>query len=171
MNKPNKIKVDRYNADAKPPKESDKGLFVTVFTDGSYCPRTSAWGVGIWYRYSEEPPVELKYGGLHMNNPMEVERHGIEIALKHIMEHNDLTGKVVVVQCDNIHALQNVVREMTPQLKQAGAKFVKAKHVKAHTSHETSRTRVNAIADMLAREGMEYYRRMADDGRLSDCFL
>lgn len=165
------IKVDRYNADAKPPKESDKGLFVTVFTDGSYCPRTSAWGVGIWYRYSEETPVELKYGGLHMNNPMEVERHGIEVALNHIMSHHDLNGKVIVVQCDNIHALKNVVREMTPQLKRAGAKFVKAKHVKAHTSHETSRTRVNAIVDALARESMEYYRRMVDDGRLSDCFL
>lgn len=171
MNKPNKIKVDHYNEDSKPPKESAKGLFVTVFTDGSYCPRTSAWGVGIWYRYSEEPPVQFNLGGLHMDNPMEVERHGIEIALKHIMDNHDLTGKVVVVQCDNIYALQNVVREMTPQLKRAGAKFVKAKHVKAHTSHETSRTRVNAIVDSLARECMEYYRRMADDGRLSDCFL
>ena len=152
------IKIDRYNEDAKPPKESDKGLFVTVFTDGSYCPRTSAWGVGIWYRYSEELPVELKYGGLHMPNPMEVERHGIEVALKHIMEHHDLTGKVIVVQCDNIHALQNVVREMTPQLKRAGAKFVKAKHVKAHTSHNTSRTKVNAIVDALARKEIEFYR-------------
>lgn len=158
------IKVDRYNEDAKPPKESDKGLFVTVFSDGSYCPRTSAWGVGIWYRYSEEPPVELKYGGLHMPNPMEVERHGIEVAMKHIMEHHDLTGKVIVVQCDNIHALQNVVREMTPQLKRAGAKFVKAKHVKAHTSHETSRTRVNAIVDALAREQMEFHRSNIDRG-------
>ena len=158
------IKVDRYNADAKPPKEIDKGLFVTVFTDGSYCQRTSSWGVGIWYRYSEEPPVELKYGGLHMPNPMEVERHGIEVALKHIMEHHDLTGKVIVVQCDNIHALQNVVREMTPQLKRAGAKFVKAKHVKAHTSHETSRTRVNAIVDALAREQMEFHRSNIDRG-------
>lgn len=160
------IKIDRYNEDAKTPKESDKGLFVTVFSDGSYCPRTSAWGVGIWYRHGEEPPVELKYGGLHMPNPMEVERHGIEVALKHIIEHCDLTGKVIVVQCDNIHALQNTVCEMTPALKRAGAKFVKAKHVKAHTSHDTRRTRVNAIVDTLAREGMEYYRRMADDGRM-----
>ena len=158
------IKIDRYNEDAKPPKEIDKGLFVTVFSDGSYCPRTSAWGVGIWYRYAEEQPVELKYGGLHMPSPMEVERLGIEIALKHIIEHHDLTGKVIVVQCDNIHALQNVVREMTPRLKRAGAKFVKAKHVKAHTSHETSRTRVNAIVDALAREQMEFHRSNIDRG-------
>ena len=158
------IKIDRYNEDAKLPKEIDKGLFVTVFSDGSYCPRTSAWGVGIWYRYAEEQPVELKYGGLHMPSPMEVERLGIEIALKHIIEHHDLTGKVIVVQCDNIHALQNVVREMTPRLKRAGAKFVKAKHVKAHTSHETSRTRVNAIVDALAREQMEFHRSNIDRG-------
>lgn len=158
------IKADYYNEDAKPPNESDKGLFVTVFTDGSYCPRTSAWGVGIWYRYYEEPPVELKYGGLHMPNPMEVERHGIEVALKHIMENHDITGKVIVVQCDNIHALQNVVREMTPQLKRAGAKFVKAKHVKAHTSHNTSRTKVNAIVDALARKEMEFYRKQFNKG-------
>lgn len=160
------IKIDRYNEDAKMPKEIDKGLFVTVFSDGSYCPRTSAWGVGIWYRYGEEPPVELKYGGLHMPNPMEVERLGIELALKHIMQNHDLTGKVIVVQCDNIHALRNVVREMTPRLKRAGAKFVKAKHVKAHTSHDTRRTRVNAIVDTLAREQMEFFRKGVDDGRM-----
>ena len=152
------IKVDRYNEDAKPPKESDKGLFVTVFTDGSYCPRTSAWGVGIWYRYGEEPPVELKYGGLHMPNPMEVEKHGIQTALEIVLNEHDITGKVIIVQCDNVHALQSVVKEYTPKLKAAGAKFVKAKHVKAHTSHNTSRTKVNAIVDALARKEMEFYR-------------
>lgn len=53
------IKIDRYNEDAKPPKESDKGIFVTVFSDGSYCQKTSAWGVGIWYRYAEEPLLKI----------------------------------------------------------------------------------------------------------------
>ena len=158
------IKIDRYNEDAKPPKEIDKGLFVTVFSDGSYCPRTSAWGVGIWYRYGEEPPVELKYGGLHMPNPMEVEKQGIQTALAIVLNEHDITGKVIVVQCDNIHALRNVVREMTPQLKRAGAKFVKAKHVKAHTSHNTSRTKVNAIVDALARKEMEFYRKQFNKG-------
>lgn len=152
------IKIDRYNEDAKPPKESDKGLFVTVFTDGSYCPRTSAWGVGIWYRYGEEPPVEYSFGGLHMNNPMEVEKHGIQTALQIVLNEHDITGKVIIVQCDNVHALQSVVKEYTPKLKAAGAKFVKAKHVKAHTSHNTSRTKVNAIVDALARKEMEFYR-------------
>ena len=156
------IKVDRYNQDANPPKESDKGLFVTVFTDGSYCPRTSAWGVGIWYRYGEELPIELSYGGLHMDNPMEVEKNGIEIALRHIMDERDITGMVVIVQCDNVHALQSVVKEYTPKLKAAGAKYVKAKHVKAHTSHDTSRTRVNAIVDALARKEMELFRKLAN---------
>lgn len=165
------IKVDRYNKDAESPKEKDKGLFVTVFTDGSYCPRTSAWGVGIWYRYSEEPPVKFNLGGLHMDNPMEVEKHGIKVALNRIINECDLTGKVIVVQCDNIHALKTVVNEMTPALKRAGAKFVKAKHVKAHTNHETSRTRVNAIVDALAREQMEFHRKGVDDGRLCDNFL
>ena len=152
------IKIDRYNEDAKLPKEIDKGLFVTVFSDGSYCPRTSAWGIGIWYRSGEEPPVEYSFGGLHMSSPMEVEKHGIQTALAIVLNEHDITGKVIVVQCDNIHALQNVVREMTPQLKRAGAKFVKAKHVKAHTSHNTSRTKVNAIVDALARKEMEFYR-------------
>ena len=158
------IKIDRYNEDAKLPKEIDKGLFVTVFSDGSYCPRTSAWGIGIWYRYAEEPPVEYSFGGLHMPNPMEVEKQGIQTALAIVLNEHDITGKVIVVQCDNIHALRNVVREMTPQLKRAGAKFVKAKHVKAHTSHETSRTRVNAIVDALAREQMEFHRSNIDRG-------
>lgn len=158
------VKVDRYNRDSESPKEKDKGMFVTVFTDGSYCPRTSAWGVGIWYRYSEGQPVQFNLGGLYMDNPMEVEKHGIKVALNRIINECDLTGKVIVVQCDNIHALKTIVNEMTPALKRAGAKFVKAKHVKAHTSHETSRTRVNAIVDTLAREQMEFHRSNIDRG-------
>ena len=165
------IKIDRYNEDAKPPKESDKCLFVTVFSDGSYCPKTSAWGVGVWYRYAEEPPVEDSFGGLHMDNPMEVEKHGIQTALEIVLNEHDITGKVIIVQCDNVHALQSVVKEYTPRLKAAGAKFVKAKHVKAHTSHNTSRTKVNAIVDALARKEMEFYRKAVQDGRLSDNFL
>lgn len=94
-----------------------------------------------------------------MDNAMDVEKHGIQTALEIVLNEHNITGKVIIVQCDNVHALQSVVKEYTPRLKAAGAKFVKAKHVKAHTSHNTSRTKVNAIVDALARKEMEFYRK------------
>ena len=88
------VKVDRKNADAKAPAEKDNGLFVTIFTDGSYCPNTTAF-----------------------------------------------------------NAYAN-------KLKAAGVKFVKAKHVKAHTNNATNRTHINRIVDRLAGIEMRKHRRL-----------
>ena len=35
--------VDRHNLDSAKPADSDKDLFITVFTDGSWCPDTKAY--------------------------------------------------------------------------------------------------------------------------------
>jgi hypothetical protein len=152
------IKVDRNNIDAAVPKESDKGIFVTIFTDGSHCPHSNAWGVGVWICYSDNPPIELSEGGVGYKNAFDVECHGIKSAVNYAIDNFDLSDMVVVIQCDNIGALNKVVPNCTRKLKAKGVKFVKAKHVKAHTSNKTSRTRVNDIVDKLARKQMELYR-------------
>lgn len=152
------IKLDKYNRDAPAPEDKDKGIFVTIFTDGSHCPTTLAWGVGIWFRYSDQPPVEMSFGGVGLKNSFEVEMRGLELAIDHVMGNYDLSGMVVVVQCDNVGALNTAVNRLRPQLMKMGAKFVKAKHVKAHTNHKTSRSKVNGIVDRLAGDKMREYR-------------
>lgn len=152
------IKIDKYNRDSRAPEDKDKGIFVTIFTDGSHCPNTMAWGVGIWFRYSDDLPVEMSFGGVGLKNSYEVETRGLELAINHVMGNYDLSGMVVVIQCDNIGALNSSVNKFRPELMRMGAKFVKAKHVKAHTNHKTSRSKVNAIVDRLARERMRENR-------------
>lgn len=155
------VKVDRMNIDAKPPKEEDKGIFVTIFTDGSYCPKTSAWGVGIWLRYSEEQPIEMSTGGIGEHDDIyRVELYGLTQALDYVIDNYDITDKVVVFQCDNIGAVKAAYDQYHRKLMNAGAKYVKAKHVKGHSNNRTSRSRVNQIVDKLAGDQMRSYRSM-----------
>lgn len=155
------VKVDRHNIDAPKPSESDKGIFVTIFTDGSFCPKTSAWGVGIWLRYSEEQPIEMSTGGIGEHSDIyRVELYGLTQALDYLIENYDITDKVIVFQCDNIGAVKAAYDQYNNKLLQAGAKFVKAKHVKGHSGKQTSRSRVNQIVDKLAGDQMRTYRSM-----------
>ena len=77
------------------------------------------------------------------------------------MENYDLVGKVVVFQCDNVGAVTTAFNAYANKLKTAGVKFVKAKHVKAHTNNETNRTQVNRIVDKLAGIEMRKHRRFS----------
>lgn len=150
------IQVDRLNIDSPPPISGD---FVTIFTDGSHCPHTNAWGVGIWIRYSGHPPIELSHGGIgDYDNAFHVECHGIKFAVDYLIAGYDIHDMIIVIQCDNIGAMNKVIPNCTRKLKNAGAKFVKAKHVKAHTTNTSRRTTVNDIVDKLARAQMERYR-------------
>lgn len=155
------VKVDRHNVDAKAPEEKDKGLFVTIFTDGSFCPKTKAWGIGIWLRFSDEEAIEMSTGGVGQHEDIyRVELYGLSQALDYLMQNYDITGKVVVFQCDNIGAVNAAYHQYHKQLKAAGAKYVKAKHVKGHSGNQTSRTRVNQIVDKLAGDQMRKYRHL-----------
>lgn len=158
------IKADKKNRSANVPPEEDKGKFVTVFTDGSHCPETKAWGIGIWIRYAEESPVELSYGGIGMDNCSEVETEALSEAVAHLLETYDLTNKVVVIQSDALGVLQKMQLAIKQQLAAAGAKYVKLKHVKGHASGRTPRTAVNKIVDRLAYKKMDEFRKKAREG-------
>lgn len=147
--------VDRLNRDSAKPADSDKDLFITVFTDGSWCPDTKAYGYAVWIRDGQKPIHMFGAGGLGGNDSYHVESMGLKAAQKYIMESCSLEGRVIVIQCDNIGALNNL--DIKP-FKKAGAKFVKRKHVKAHTSHKTNRSKVNELVDNLAGQFMREYR-------------
>lgn len=149
-----KVKVDRQNKDAEAPKEEDKGIFITVFTDGSHCPKTKAWGVGIWVKGDGKAHTDSK-GGVGLKDSNEVELEGLNMAAAHILEHYDVTDKVIIFQCDNTNALERFDHK---QFYKHGAKFVKLKHVKGHTNNGTKRSWVNGLVDRLAGNAMRKHR-------------
>lgn len=154
------LSPDRDNIDSARPVD---GEFVTMFTDASHCPHTNAWGIGIWIRYNQLPPLEISFGGLGpYDNAFHVECQGIKYAVEYLIKNYDINGMIIVIQCDNIGALDKVIPNAKRKLKNAGAKHIKAKHVKAHTNNQTNRTTVNAIVDRLARAQMEKYRSIAN---------
>lgn len=147
--------VDRRNIDAAKPADSDKDLFITVFTDGSHCPDTKAYGYAVWIRDGQKPIHTFGAGGFNGRDSFHVESMGLEAAKKYILENCSISGRVVVIQCDNIGALNAL---NIKQFKALGVKFVKRKHVKGHTGHNTNRSKVNNMVDNLAGQFMREYR-------------
>lgn len=148
------IQIDNENKDSKKPKNSEK--FITIFTDGSYCPDTGAWGCGIWMKNGSNKSQTYKFGGLEGKNSTEVELKALEYIVENILNKtNHVKGKIIVIQCDNISAMEKF--NYYP-LKKLGADFVKMKHVRSHKSNKNSRTYVNNLVDKLARNQMNKYR-------------
>lgn len=148
-------RVDRSNIDAKKPEDSDKDLFITVFTDASWCPSTKAYGYAVWIRDGQKPIHMFGDGGVGMESSFFAETAGLEAARKHILEHCDVTDRILVIQCDNIGALNNL---NLMELKERGIRFIKRKHVKGHTAHKTNRSKVNELVDKLAGNHMRAHR-------------
>ncbi|CAL9963890.1 Rnase H [Vibrio phage D520] len=153
------VTVDRANKDApKPVSGNDK--FITVFVDGSHCPETHAWGIGAWIKSSEYPKGEtFTHGGIGLKNSTEVEYKGIELVLEWLQEHAETKGKILVLQCDNISALNRLDQFRTKM--KLKLEHIKLKHVKGHTSNGTNRSYVNRIVDGLAGKRMHSWRAKA----------
>ena len=143
--------VDRCNLDSAKPTDSDKDLFITVFTDGSWCPDTKAYGYAVWIRDGQKPIHMFGEGGLNAQDSYHVELMGLNAARRYIMDNCEIENRVIVIQCDNIGALNKLDIK---GFKNKGAKFVKKKHVKGHTSHKTNRSKVNRLVDSLACQYM-----------------
>lgn len=151
---PNKqIATDKYNVDSNKPADEEKNLFITAFSDGSFCPETKAWGVGIWIRDGSGSAKTLSFGGAGIAKSSMVEERGLQELVRYIKENINYQKRVIVIECDSSGALEKVNKAEFP-----GAKFVKLKHVKGHTNNKTSRTKVNKMVDKLAGEEMSKYR-------------
>lgn len=148
----NRFSFDRRNTDAKKPTCDTH--YVTIFTDASFCPETKAYGCAYWIKHSPNvEPLLNSFGGVGIQNIGKAETLAIEEAVKAAEEFIEIDS-VVVIQSDSTEALSQV--NLT-QLR-ASCKFVKLKHVKAHTDQRTKRTSVNRIVDKLARKAMQSYR-------------
>lgn len=153
------VVVDRKNKDAAKPKEgSDQ--FITLFVDGSHCPETNAWGIGVWIKSSEYPKSHtFARGGIGLTNSTDVEYEGIKLALEWVEENQPTQGRILVIQCDNIGALNRIDKFKTKMKHKL--QFLKLKHVKGHNGNGTNRSRVNGIVDGLAYQCMCKYRSKA----------
>lgn len=153
----NFVKIDRENLDSDISiPENEKNIFITGFSDGSHCPDTLAWGVGIWVRDGSNSVKRFSFGGIGLKNSNEVERRGLQELTKYICQNCDIKNRVLIIQCDNINELRKIKISSF-----SGAKHLKLKHVKGHTNHKTKRTQVNKIVDEMALKEMKKYRRIA----------
>jgi len=140
----------------------DKELFITIFTDASFCPHTRAMGWAVWIKYGDNQTVKWQGGhegdgNQHSNH---AERHGLKKALwmcKELQKRNRmvLKDKIVVIQCDCQHELNNLDTSVLTKL---GVTYVKKKWVKAHTGKDDKRSSVNDWCDRMAYEEMSKVR-------------
>lgn len=153
----NFVKIDRENLDSEISiPENEKNIFITGFSDGSHCPDTLAWGVGIWVRDGSNAVKKISFGGIGLRNSNEVERRGLQELTKYICQNCDIKNRVLIIQCDNINELRKIKMSSF-----SGVKHLKLKHVKGHTNHKTKRSQVNKIVDEMALREMKKYRRIA----------
>ena len=150
------IKADKLNHDANEPSANDRDLFVTVFTDASWCPETKAFGCAYWIKDGNTEAAKThSWGGYTKKGPEHAETNALLGALDYVEKNISVWKRVVVIQSDCLNALRKL--DIRP-LHKAGAKHVKLKHVKAHTSHNTKRSKVNQLVDRLAKQQMKQYR-------------
>lgn len=138
-------------------------LFITIFTDASFCPNTKATGWAVWMKYGANGTIVKHKGGyvsLDDEHSNDAELFGLEKAIEmcgQLVDHNRmvLKGKVVILQCDCQGALDKV--NVTP-LYRRGVQHVKRKWVQGHSRKVNQRTFVNKWCDVSAYGEMKILR-------------
>lgn len=150
----NNIQPDKMgNVDSKNSKNSDK--YITCFVDGSHCPNSKSWGIAIWIRFAGDLPKTYIFQGNDIKRSSDVEFMGLSKVVDILVNNYTIQEKVIIIQSDCLSALNSIDTKI---LNKKGATFVKLKHVRAHTSTRTKRTKVNALVDRLAKEAMKTVR-------------
>lgn len=141
----------------------EPGKFVTLFTDASYCPNTGAWGWGAWVKYgAPAETLRLSGGGFCCQGSAQAELLALKQGIDAVASRVPVEGKLVVVQCDCVSALEAVgVNPLT----RAGALGVSKKHVKGHQGVKCPRSAVNTWTDRAAREEMLKRRAQVEEKR------
>lgn len=134
------------------------GMYVTMFTDASYCHQTKAAGWAVWIKYGAHPhdqTVRLVGACRRIHDSMHAEYVALEEGLK-ALEKIPLEGKIVVVQSDCTGALAAI--ETSHLVRVHGALSVTKKHVKGHQGLKTARSAVNTWCDAEAKDAMRSLR-------------
>lgn len=151
----NRVRIDKLNLDSKKPQECSSN-FITAFVDGSHCPKTEAWGVGVWIKHNSNKGDIISEGGKGFKSALQTESFGLELLKKRLLENYDLEGKVIIIQCDCIPALNKFKYQDLMTIGKAN--YVKLKHVKAHSNNKTKRSYINELVDKVAYREMKKWR-------------
>jgi len=139
-------------------------MFITIFTDASFCPKTKATGWAVWIKYGLNGTV-VKHQGAHIarrnEHSNDAELFALDMAVdmcRLLVEHNRmvLKDKIVVIQSDCQGALDKLD---TLPLYTRGVHYVKKKWVKAHTNKSDNRSTVNDWCDKTAYGEMKKARK------------
>jgi hypothetical protein len=141
----------------------EKGLFITIFTDASFCPDTKASGWAVWIKYGENGTVVKHKGGYiagGYEHSYNAEKFALEMSVdmcRLLKEHNRmvLKDKIVVIESDCQGALNSLDTSVLTNL---GVSYVKRKWVKAHTNRNDKRSVVNNWCDVTAYAEMKKLR-------------
>jgi len=141
----------------------EKELFITIFTDASFCHKTKAMGWAVWIKFGDNQTVRWQGGhvGKENQHSSHAETHGLITALWMCVELEKrnrmvLKDKIVVIQCDCQSALNGL---NTNALTNLGVQFVKKKWVKGHTGKSDKRSSVNNWCDKMAYDEMSKVRK------------
>ncbi|WAK44697.1 ribonuclease H [Alteromonas phage vB_AmeP_PT11-V19] len=141
----------------------EPGLFITMFSDASHCPKTHANGYGGWAKFGAKPET-MRCGGKLSKSPNSTvaEYKGLVATLKKLEKQKDIVfkDKILIIQCDNQPALKTIERNYSGYfLRDLKLRHVKYKWVKAHNGYGDSRSAVNEWCD---KEAKKHMRRMRD---------
>lgn len=129
--------------------------YITVFADASYCSKTNAAGYAFWIKCSQG--TFRKSLSFITNNSTEAEKRGLDDAVLYVINNINFTGKIMVLQCDNISALNRI--DVNYLVKELGFKKITLKHVKGHQGLKNPRSAVNTWCDREAGIKMRELRR------------
>lgn len=147
----------------RPPFEP--GLYITLFTDASYCPNTRAYGWCWWIKYGSPAKTQVGVGGgAHMQGSYQAEVEALRAGMAFIHESlpEEMKGKRIVIQSDCMGALEAIKPDLE-RLKRMGAQAAYTKHVKGHRGHATARNSVNTLCDRKAKQQMLVWRQKFHD--------
>jgi len=77
----------------------DKELFITIFTDASFCPHTKAMGWAVWIKYSDGVTVRWQGGheGKSHEQSQHAETHGLKTSIwmcKELAKRNSMVNTI-----------------------------------------------------------------------------
>lgn len=148
--------------------------YITVFTDGSYCPHTKSGGWAYWIKFGRGEVI--RESG-HLNgapNPTVLEMEAVKQALYRIVNNapeslirnqpEAVIGSVVIVQTDCVPVIHAVKKTGAGKAFLRTHTFLRGidfRHVKGHRGTEDRRAAVNTWCDKAAGEQMREQRQQA----------
>ena len=161
MNNYFKNQIRDYKSKDSNSLKGKKGIYVTAFTDASFCPMTKAAGWGIWIKFGVNGSTYRDSGGYlskKEDGSAKAELDALERVVDILINYDkiDVKDKIVIIQSDCKWALQNL---STDKITSLGATRVDKRWVKGHNGKKDKRSAINTWCDAVAKDEMRIVRK------------